>query len=110
MGILAQELQGVAFLLHGVGLVGGAVHLKGVGLNLAGLTFAHRFYQLSGDVNRGAGGNRFELLVGKFVHVEDNLKVLYRRSVVECYELHVFVAAAGAYPAFDIDFGADGVG
>ncbi len=111
MGFLAQEFKGVAFFLEGIGLgVGGAVHLEGVGLYLAGLSFAHRLDELSGYVNRGAGGDGLEVFVRELVHVEDNLQVLDRRAIVEGHELHVFVATAGAHPTLDIDVGADGFG
>ena len=101
VGFLAQELHGVAFFLEGISLgVGGAVDFESVGLYLAALAFAHRLNEFAGDMDRRAGGDRLQLFVGETAEVENNLEIAHCRTVVECYELHIFITAAGADPAF----------
>ena len=39
---------------------------------------------------------------GEFRKVKHNLKIVDGAAVVQCHELHVFVASPGSYPAFDI--------
>jgi len=94
----------VAFLLQGVLLgVGCAVDFKRAGLYLDALAFALAFDQDTGDAEGRAGGDGFQRLVRECREVEDNLHVLDRGAVVQGHELHVFVASAGAYPAFHTD-------
>ena len=107
MSLLTEELQGVALLLQRICLgVGGAVDFEGIGLYLTGLAFAHRLDQAAGDAQRRTGGDGLELLVGELGQVEHNLEIADRRTVVECHELHILVATAGAHPSFDTYFAA----
>ena len=106
MGYLAQKLQRVAFFLQGILLrVGGAVYLDGIGLHLDGLALALRLDQAAGHVERGAGGDAAQLLVGKAGHVEYYLEIVDGAAVVESHKLHVLVAAAGTHPAAHVDLG-----
>ncbi len=107
MCLFAQELHCVTFLLQWVCLgVGGAVDLECIGLHLACLTLAHRFYQLAGNVDRRSGGNGLEIFVAEAAKIEDYLQIAHGRAVVESHKLYVFVASACAHPAFDIHLGA----
>ncbi len=64
----------MTFLLQRIFVgIGGTVNFQSVGLNLAGLTFALRFHEPTGDVDARAGGYGLELVVGKAVHVEYHL-------------------------------------
>ena len=108
VGLFAQELEGVPFLLQRVGGgVGCAVDLKLGGLHLDALSFSARGHELSLHVDARSGGHRLELLFGSGGKVEHDLEVLDRGAVVERHELHVFVAAARADPSLHVDFLAD---
>ncbi len=106
MGYFAQKFKRMAFLLERIlGGVGCAVYLEGLCLNFAGLAFAHRGYQTSGDAQGGAGGDRLQLLIGEHRHVKDYLYVLDCRAIIERHKLHVLIAATSTHPAFDTDVG-----
>jgi hypothetical protein len=62
------------------------------------------------DVDRSSGSDRLELLVVKFVHVEDDLNVFNGRAIVKGNELYVLVATAGANPTFDRNLSTDEFG
>ena len=84
--------------------VGCAVDFKLLGLDFYGLPFSLAFNQYAIDMTCRAGGERFELLVGESVHVENNLYVANCAAVVQSHELHIFVASMGAYPSFHTNF------
>ncbi len=102
MGYLSQKFEGVALFLEGIFVgIGRAEHFERIGLDLAGLAFAHRLYEASVDMDSGTGGDSFELLVGESLHIKHDLDIVDRRAVVESNKLHMLVASAGAYPAHD---------
>ena len=108
---LTQELQRVSLFLEGIALgIGGAVKLHFAGLNLDGLPFALALHKQTVDTDCRTGGERLELLVGEGVHVEHDLDVAYRRTVVERHELHIFVTAVGTHPSFDTHLLAEKLG
>ena len=97
----AQELQRVAFLLHGIIVGTGAVDLDGLGLHLNGLALALRLDEQSLDMQAGACGDGTQFLLAELLEVNDNLQVVDGRAVVQGDELDEFVTASAAYPALD---------
>ncbi len=105
MRYLTQELERMPFLLQRIFLgVGGAVDLKFRCLHFHALSFALGGDEFTLYVNRSPGGDGFQVVVGKPREVEDDLKVLYRGTVVESHELDVLVATAGSHPSFYVHF------
>ena len=78
----AQELQRVAFLLHGKVVVTGAVDLDRLGLDLDGLALALRLDEQTLDVQAGACCDGTQLLLAELLEVNDNLQVVDGRAVV----------------------------
>ena len=97
----AQELQRVAFLLHGIVVGTGAVNLDALGLDLNGLALALRLDEQTLDVQAGACSDGTQLLLAELLEVNDNLQVVDGRSVVQCDELDELVSTAAANPALD---------
>ena len=101
MSLLAQEFESVSFFLQRISLrIGSAVDFKRFRLHLGSLTLALRLHEFAFYVDARTRCDGFQILVGEFLHIEDNLKVLYCRAVVESHKLHMLVAAARAHPAF----------
>ena len=112
MRFLAEELQGVAFLLQRVFLrVGSAEHGDALGLDFGRLPFAHRLYEHTCHVEARTRSDKLQhLLVGKFCQIEDYLDILDGRTVIEGDELHILVAATCTHPPLYIDFTPDKLG
>ena len=101
MSLLAQEFESVSFFLQRISLrIGSAVDFKRFRLHLGSLTLALRLHEFAFYVDARTSCDGFQILIGEFLHIEDNLKVLYCRAVVESHKLHMLVAAARAHPAF----------
>ena len=101
MSLLAQEFESVSFFLQRISLrIGSAVDFKRFRLHLGSLTLALRLHEFAFYVDARTRCDGFQILVREFLHIEDNLKVLYCRAVVESHKLHMLVAAARAHPAF----------
>ncbi len=104
VGFLAQEFKGVALLLHGVSVVGGAVNFKFGGLHFHSLAFAHRLDERADYADSGACGDEAKVVFGKLLHIEHDLEVFDCRTIVESHELNIFVATAGTHPTFHFNF------
>ena len=102
MGDFPKEFHRMAFLLQRVGHgIGRTVHFEGLGLYLSVLAFSLRFDQSACYADAGSGRNRLQGLFVEFVEIDDNLYILYCRSVVESDKTYLFVASACAYPPFN---------
>ena len=96
----AQELAGLALLLHGIVRLRRALDHDGLGLELERLRALRRERELAGDDEGGAhreGGNL--LVVGELLSVHDDLQVLEAAAVVEHDEAEVLHVADRADPA-----------
>ena len=114
MSIFTHDLEALAFLLHGIGVVAEAVNDDLGGLDLAGLTSALALDEdtlgadagTGGDVLEGEGGGTV-LDTGGNSHsggIDDYLDVLDGGTIVESDEVHRLGRAMGTYPAHDGDF------
>jgi hypothetical protein len=69
-------------------------------MNFYCLTFSKRFGQFAGNTDTSACGYWFEVFFPKLLIVDNNLDVIDGGAVVEGDKAHVFITAAGSYPAF----------
>ena len=96
----AQELAGLALLLHGVVRLRRALDHDGLGLELERLRAVRRERELAGDDEGGANGEGRDLLVvGELLSVHDDLQVLEAAAVVQHDEAEVLHVANRADPA-----------
>ena len=100
----AEELAGLALLLHRVVGRRGALDLDGRGLELEGLRAVGGELEHTGEGERGAhglGDNAVVDLVAEALAVDDDLQVLEAAAVVQGHEAEVLHVADGADPAGD---------
>ena len=114
MSVLTHDLEALAFLLHGIGVVAEAVNDDLGGLDLAGLTSALALDEDTLGADAGTGGDVLEGEGGGTVldtgsdgdsgGIDDYLDVLDGGTIVESDEVHRLGRAMGTYPAHDGDF------
>ena len=101
VGLLTEELHGVALHLDGVNLrVGVAEHLDAGHVHLGGLAGALALHQLAFSANGRTRCEPLEQGLLGAIAVEDKLQVAQARPVIDGEEL---VVAEGAHPAADGD-------
>ena len=102
----AQELAGLALLLHGVVGGGGALHHVGLGLQLKRLRTVGRELEHALEGERRSHGLRDDVVVdgvAEVLAVDDYLQVLEAAAVVERDEAEVLHVADGTNPSGDGD-------
>ena len=82
--------------------VGAAVYNDIIRLNFNRLSFTLRFDQLAGGTDAGTGSHRFKFFLIQFGQINNNLNIMYGRSIIQGNKADIFVTAAGPNPAFNV--------
>ena len=106
MGVLAHVFEGLAFLLHGEVAAALTEHLDGCSLDFSGLACALAFDEDAFNAQAGTGGDEFEHVGIKLLHIGHHLHVLDGGAIVECDEVDTLTAAARTHPSLHAHSGA----
>ncbi len=100
MGDLAQEFERMSLLLERIGFgVGLAVHLQFTRLHLDTLPGADRLDEHAAGTDAGPGGDAFQQFAVESGHVDYDLDIVDRGTVVEGDERHILVSPFGTDPS-----------
>src|SRR5574344_920202 len=100
VGMLAQELHGVSCLLQGIIGTARTEHFDVGTLYLHILTGSLALYQFAVDTDACSCGDVFDYILVEMLYVDDNLYILYCRTIVKSDEIDCFAASAGTHPPF----------
>src|SRR5574344_58175 len=100
VGMLAQELHRVSFLLQGIIGTARTEYFDVGTLYLHCLTGTLALYQITVDTDTCSCGDVFDYILVELFYVDYNLYILYCRTIVKSDEIDCFAATAGTHPPF----------